>query len=395
MDFTAPARTANWSYAPTHWIDRADEEGWGYLMARTPPSPLICRSRGKLLLMAAGQHAMVICFALETSIIGMSVNNYRRILSADYPGPNFDGSKAEHLWTFHIPNDLVVANSSPSKPRTMKIVAAFVSDSWVWTINDWTSLVRLYVLSSDVHWTPDLVSKHWDTLFDRFNGGPDWVLEKHLAMSRLAEWRNDLLHLLCWFPGTPSYVICSDDKLFNELADGIYQYLYQFTLRSFLDIASSVPNSDNPLTFNEYCNTVYLRKWVLVYRRSMAQLTLDLYNDYVSKGLMDDGHTVGLPYKAPSGQLLGSNRRHQSTPVYYYDKPLCAFTVIRARPPESWGYVGERVNDIKQFQYKTTIGMSQFRVQLQNRPDYRRAEPGAVINGRPRKVSNINIYFKI
>lgn len=160
LSFTPSSREdANWSYAPDHWVDRADENGWGYLMSRTEPCPLVCLSRAKLLLMAAGHHAMVICFALETSIIGMSPDNYHRMVSVDYAGPNADNMKAEDLRTFHIPKDLTVDNSSPRDLRTIKIVAAFVSDEWVWTINDWTTLVRLYVLSTDNQWSADLVAQ--------------------------------------------------------------------------------------------------------------------------------------------------------------------------------------------------------------------------------------------
>lgn len=159
--YTEPVQTGNnWTFAPDHWVDRANEDGWGYLMARTEPAPLVCRSRGKLLLLAAGPHALVICFALETSIIGMTLENYRRIVSNDIPGPNSDESKAEDLRTFLIPDDLVVDHSAKKKgpPRTIKIVAAFVTDDWVWTINDWTTLVRLYVFSKDITWNDDLIS---------------------------------------------------------------------------------------------------------------------------------------------------------------------------------------------------------------------------------------------
>lgn len=153
-NYTYPTRTDNWTYAPDHWVTRADEGGLGHLMAYTVPAPLVCRSRGKSLLLAAGPHVMVVCFALETCIIGMSPQDYKEIISNDIPGPNPDPEKAEHLRTFQIPERLIQTNSSP-KERTIKIVAAFVSDHWVWTVNDWTSLVRLYIYSTDGIWTAE------------------------------------------------------------------------------------------------------------------------------------------------------------------------------------------------------------------------------------------------
>lgn len=208
--YTYPKRTGNWTYAPDHWVTRADEGGFGHLMAYTEPAPLVCRSRGKSLLLAVGPHAMVVCFALETCIIGMSLQDYQEIISNDIPGPNPDPEKAEHLRTFQIPNRLIMANSSPKK-RTIKIVAALVSDHWVWTINDWTSLVRLYVYSTDGIWTTEQLApgtevssslilfiiahgtQIWKTLFNRFNGGPDWVTEKEAALKSLSEWREFII----------------------------------------------------------------------------------------------------------------------------------------------------------------------------------------------------------
>ncbi|KAF8953959.1 hypothetical protein BDZ97DRAFT_1596123, partial [Flammula alnicola] len=260
-------------YAPQSWIDRADDMELGYLMANTPPSPLICLSRGKLLLLAAGPHALVICLALETGVIGMPLDLYQEIITKDCPGPNEDVDKANELRIFHLPENLTVDHSSPTYPRTIKIVSAFVSDKWAWVINDFTSLVRMYVTSSDVFWSYENLlptSDNWIQLFDKFRGGPDWILERALAehnldfnsattasisepnnhfypileeimQNRLGAFSgigrysaNDLLYHLCLFPGMPSHVLCSNDSMFKDFKAGIFNYLRQFTERTYL-----------------------------------------------------------------------------------------------------------------------------------------------------------------
>ncbi|PPQ78598.1 hypothetical protein CVT26_005316 [Gymnopilus dilepis] len=488
--YSTPPRLDGWSYAPSDWITKADSEGYGHLMAISPPGPLTCRARGKILVMAAGKHAVTICLALETSIIGMPTSTYRRIIQEGLVHLREGDKTGPKLPTFRIPSDMIAPRSS-KQDHAIRIVAAFVSEKWTWTINDFTSLVRLHVTSRDRPWSAEEIQpankEIWDLLLERYNSGPDLLLEWDEASERMDKWRdwvirtyrrrtsntgggaharkattrklssqttrlrvakgkaqskitsyfsstsaspnlaadneqvdddedsptlrlnpirheltknrflcfsgigkysaNEILHELAIFPGTPSYFICCDNKRYSDFKEGIRRYVQQFSTDEFLSRASSVPNTNNPLAFNEHLNTLYLRKYVKVYRRRMAVVPRELYNKYVKLGLLDPNHTIGQPYRYTESMLLPENRKWKYVPVLRYHKPLAAYTIIAAKIPEEWGafpkpsYV---MTDINEFGYATTIGPAQFRVQLLNRPDFRNIEPGFFKPGRPK-----------
>ncbi|KAF8958316.1 hypothetical protein BDZ97DRAFT_1762200 [Flammula alnicola] len=65
--------------------------------SNTPAAPLICLSQGKLFLLAARHHALVICLALETGVIGMLLHLYQKVIAKDCTGPNDDVDKANEL----------------------------------------------------------------------------------------------------------------------------------------------------------------------------------------------------------------------------------------------------------------------------------------------------------
>jgi len=144
--------STTWTKAPEHWLQRAITDECLYLMEKSPPGPLICVSRGKLLLMAAGQHACLINLGLEANIIGMKPELYHEIVSEDFPGPNPDANKSESIRTFRIPKQYIVEHSSPVMPRTIKLYAVFVSPNWVWPIIDFGGLVRMHVTSRQKPW---------------------------------------------------------------------------------------------------------------------------------------------------------------------------------------------------------------------------------------------------
>ncbi|PPQ74876.1 hypothetical protein CVT26_011472 [Gymnopilus dilepis] len=492
--YTIPPRSEGWTYAPPEWIAKADEEGYGHLMAISPPGPLTCRSRGKILVIAAGKHAVTVCLALETAIIGMPTSTYRKIIEEGLVHASDIDKKGPKLPTFLIPSEMVVPLSSKQN-HVIRIVAAFVSEKWTWTINDFTSLVRLHVTSRDRPWSSEEIQPDnkevWELLLERYNSGPDLVLEWGIASEKMDEWRdwiirtyrrriasisntktcgstrksssfsskedyilflevrnpnynvnsmiefnlyrtsgstdsatnhneesnnsfymklnpirheltknrflcfsgigkytaNEILHELAIFPGTPSYFICCNGKRYADFKEGIRRYVKQFSTDEYLSRASSVPNTNNPVSFNEHLNTLYLRKYVKVYRRRMAVVPRDLYNKYLSLGLLDPNHTIGRPYQFDKSKLLPENKKWKYLPVLRYHKPLAAYTIIAAKPPEEWGtfpapsYVS---TDINEFGYATTIGPAQFRVQLLNRPDFRNIEPGFFKPGRPK-----------
>lgn len=95
------------------------------------------------------------------------------------------------------------------------------------------------------------------------------------------------------FPFTPSYIICQDDDLFTQFEDGIFNYLSQFSESDYLDRGSSVANTENPFAFNEHLNNEFLSKWVRIYRRSKAVVSVKMYNELLMGGLLDKEHTIG------------------------------------------------------------------------------------------------------
>ncbi|PPQ98322.1 hypothetical protein CVT26_013631 [Gymnopilus dilepis] len=484
-DYAIPSRYEGWSYAPPEWVSKADEEDFGHLMAISPPGPLTCRARGKILLLAAGKHAMTICLALETSIIGMPTSTYRKILREGLAQAPRVSKKGPKLPTFRIPPEMITPLSS-KQDHSIRMVAAFVSEKWTWTVNDFTSLVRLHVTSRGRPWSPNEIQptnkEIWELLLKRYNSGPDLILEWNCASEKMDDWRrwiiqtyrrrvaslstdnvartskhkstrkpswtrgakdhaqkritsyfsrkstssaeddddeltrlklnpirqeltqnrflcfsgigkytaNEILHELAIFPGTPSYFICCDDKRYEDFKEGIERFVQQFSTKEYLARSSSVPNTANPLTFNEHLNVLYLRKYVKVYRRRRALVPRDLYNKYVALGLLDPNHTIGKSFYSRNpikSMLLPENRRWKYVPVLRYHKPLAAYTIITAKIPPEWGFFAEPSyvrTDINDFGYATTIGPAQFRVQLLNRPNFRNITPGFFKPGRPK-----------
>ncbi|PPQ80053.1 hypothetical protein CVT26_011508 [Gymnopilus dilepis] len=421
-DYAIPSRYAGWSYAPPEWVSKADEEDFGHLMAISPPGPLTCRARGKILLLAAGKHAMTICLALETSIIGMPTSTYRKILREGLAQAPRVSKKGPKLPTFRIPPEMITPLSS-KQDHSIRMVAAFVSEKWTWTVNDFTSLIRLHITSRGRPWSPNEIQptnkEIWELLLKRYNSGPDLILEWNCASEKMDDWpeddddeltrlklnpirqeltqnrflcfsgigkytANEILHELAIFPGTPSYFICCDDKRYEDFKEGIKCFVQQFSTKEYLARSSSVPNTANPLTFNEHLNVLYLRKYVKVYRRRRALVPRDLYNKQVFPQLKLD---KGKPYICDQSMLLPENRKWKYVPVLRYHKPLAAYTIITAKIPPEWGFFAEPSyvrTDINDFGYATTIGPAQFRVQLLNRPNFRNITPGFFKPGRPK-----------
>ena len=136
-------------------MDRAKVQGreLEYLLEKGSSwavGPLVCHTRGKQLLLAAGHHALTCSFSLEANVVGMKPGTFWKIVKDDVPGPS--KTKGDFLRVFQLPHDLVEDGSSSSGPRTIKLVAAFVSESWVWAINDFSTLLTTHVTSHDIPW---------------------------------------------------------------------------------------------------------------------------------------------------------------------------------------------------------------------------------------------------
>lgn len=79
----------------------------------------------------------------------MSRDDYDEITSEWVAtGRNLDDPKSGIMYSFLIPQRLITEGSSKSK-RTINILAAFISDTWVWVIHDFMRLTRLHVISRD------------------------------------------------------------------------------------------------------------------------------------------------------------------------------------------------------------------------------------------------------
>lgn len=85
---------------------------------------------------------------------------------------------------------------------------------------------------------------------------------------------NDVLHRLAIFPGTPSYVICEDDEKYNQLKQGIYNYLERFQRRAFIRDIVTTPNTLNPFEFNGNSNDKYISSYIDVFRRTSVRMNL-------------------------------------------------------------------------------------------------------------------------
>lgn len=97
----------------------------------------------------------MVSLVLEGHWMGMRPELFYEIIKNDIVGPNSDPDKASQMKTFLIPNRYIVANSSSSTPRTIKIFAAFVSSKWVHVLCDFSGLVKMRVISKDTIWTAE------------------------------------------------------------------------------------------------------------------------------------------------------------------------------------------------------------------------------------------------
>ncbi|CAA7258815.1 unnamed protein product [Cyclocybe aegerita] len=171
----------------------------------------------------------------------------------------------------------------------------------------------------------------------------------------------------------------------------------QFRQDEFLKTVGTIANTNNPFAFNEHSNTIYLTKWVWVFRRTTAIVPTRIYNQYLELGLLDEGHTIGSPYYADPSHVLDENKQiFTYQPIFYIPEPIHAYTIIRAHLPGSWMPPSEKyeakvcTKDLKEFSYQTSVGPAQFHDQLRNRPDYRNLEIGTLSIGQSKKTNITN-----
>lgn len=119
---------------------------------------------------------MIINFGLEAHITGMSRQHYNQIVSESIPGTNPDPKKAALIRSFIIPEELIVPDSSPKRPRRINVFAAFLSDSWAWVLSDFVRLVRMHVISRDRPWEASDFFPSSSVSLLKVNGSPSILI---------------------------------------------------------------------------------------------------------------------------------------------------------------------------------------------------------------------------
>lgn len=116
--------------------------------------------------------------------------------------------------------------------------------------------------------------------------GPGGGIGKHLA--------NDLLYEVAIHPDMPSFVLCSDDKLYGRLRTHLPVFMARWVSPEFLKACGGRTNSRNPFAFNMTSNRNFLSTCVRTYRRDIVRVPRDLFNTYGSEGAFDPNHTIGI-----------------------------------------------------------------------------------------------------
>ena len=165
----------------------------------------------------------------------------------------------------------------------------------------------------------------WPQLWD-LSHGPCWIHETKDALESLDEWRkkvittgvladglvkvmcreqqifngfgrhttNDLLHILGLWPGTPPYVVCSDDVAYSQFRTALLEYTQTWTTDQYWKDCLAPTNLHSPVAFNHRSDSNYMNRYMFVFRKSeISQMPGDLYNTYVRKGLLNPDHMIG------------------------------------------------------------------------------------------------------
>lgn len=279
--------------------------------------------------------------------MGMTKACYDEIVATSITGSNADRGDRQH--SFSVPTRFHAETSSkPDKPRTVNIFLAWVADTWVWSLVDFSRLVRFQVVSRDEPWsTADLLpaspvlhlhlkfllplhltlQQAWLPLWAAFATGPDWNTETNDALQLTDEWRervlattrvstksileilgsadepcffafgrhtaNDFLHTVGIFPGATAIFVCRNNSRYILFKMGIVSYMSTWVSHSFLDSAGGISNSLNPFAYNYKSFVVYFMH-LLVFRRSHAFVPRQLFNLMLRGGLFNPRHVIGM-----------------------------------------------------------------------------------------------------
>lgn len=84
--------------------------------------------------------------------MGMPRSVYDEIVSTDKPGPHNQSAKAEKLRVYLIPKKYTVSGSSSNEDRTLTIYVAIISDSYVYILEDYSRIARMWWKSRSQKW---------------------------------------------------------------------------------------------------------------------------------------------------------------------------------------------------------------------------------------------------
>lgn len=105
---------------------------------------------------------------------------------------------------------------------------------------------------------------------------------------------TDFLHLQGIFPYMPAYILCTDFNRYQSFKAGIAEYIAQFHGSCFLELSAGMVNSQNPLAYNEKSAKHYYSAHIHVFRRSQTSVSIELYNQLLCQGLLDQEHVIGM-----------------------------------------------------------------------------------------------------
>ncbi|KAJ6494111.1 hypothetical protein C8R47DRAFT_1318939 [Mycena vitilis] len=409
------------------WDEDRIPEGadWAYLMGRRLESgPVHVAVRGKCLALSAGFHTLVCHLGLEGNINPMSLEDFRTIVDPlrCIPGANADPEKASKMRSFDLPDEFREPGARELEDITVVVLAAIVTPKLAIVISDFNRLTRLHVVSSSCKFSSeDLQPKSnvWkERLWKAFPGGPDWVLERDKALECLDQWReevlaggkrkkkciadvltdahgpgggigkhlaNDLLYEVAIHPDTPSFYLCSDDRLFGRLRAHLPVFMARWVSPEFLKACGGRTNSRNPFAFNTTSHRNFISGYVSVYRRTSVRMSRELYNLYLEEGLFDNEHIIGTPYRKPVDSLMVT---FKEVKVRCFEAPNTnRYHVIMAQVPKGWSTRVEDTTfaDVSNAGFLTTLGVASFHEQVNNKLDLENAK-SLVKRGRPRKV---------
>ncbi|KAJ7662790.1 hypothetical protein DFH06DRAFT_1042758 [Mycena polygramma] len=392
---------------------------WKYLVDRPLLSgDVFVKVRGKCIAISCGYHALVCHMSLEGNLRTMSRADFDALVSVCVPGSNKDKQKALKMRSFQVPERFIEPGSH-EKGLTVNIMAAVVTTKRAIVLMDYSRMSRVHIVSMSRKFTKeDLTpgSEVWPRLWEKFPGGPDWVVELEEALAFLELWRqgvianedatpiidvlttadgpgggigkqlaNDVLFEVAIHPDMPSFELCTDEEQYGRFKAHLPVFMSTWVSPKFLELCGGTPNSSNPLAFNSKSDQNFLRGYVRTYRRKEVRVHADLYNLYASLGYLDPTHAIGTPYTRQHEPI--AQKFKELKVRKYLNGQVNRYHIIAAAVPAHWVRHPEdsSFGDVTNAGYLTTLGCASFREPMHNKIDLNKAK-ALVRPGRPPKI---------